>query len=99
VGLGVLPLQWPAGASPAALALDGSESFDLTGLDDDARPGQPVTLTVRRRDGSAQTVTLTLRVDTEAELQYMRRGGLLPYVLECLAAREDTETAAATGAR
>jgi len=87
IGLGVLPLQFPAGTNPAALGLRGDEQFDLTGLDDRARPRQPVTLMIRRADGRTETVDLTLRLDTRAEIDYVRKGGLLPYVLDRLADR------------
>lgn len=84
IGLGVLPLQFPAGTNPATLELRGDEQFDLLGLNDHARPGQPVTLVIRRGDGGEKRVTLTLRLDTRAEIDYVRKGGLLPYVLDRL---------------
>jgi aconitate hydratase len=45
------------------------------------KPRQNVTLAIRRRDGGTQKVTLTLRVDTPIEAEYLRHGGILPYVL------------------
>jgi aconitate hydratase len=87
IGLGVLPLQLPPGANPATLELDGSEQFDLLGLDDDATPGQFATLVIHRAGGATQCIALTLRIDTDAELHYVRAGGLLPYVLKRLVSR------------
>ncbi|OGA45161.1 MAG: aconitate hydratase 1 [Betaproteobacteria bacterium RIFCSPLOWO2_12_FULL_62_13] len=84
VGMGVLPCQLPAGTTAASLGLDGSEQFDLLGLDENAKPRQPVTLVIRRRNGTQDSVTLTLRIDTQAELDYVRRGGILPYILDGL---------------
>ncbi|MBI4189962.1 MAG: aconitate hydratase AcnA [Betaproteobacteria bacterium] len=86
VGMGVVPCQLPAGTTAATLGLTGSEQFDLLDLDESAKPRQPVTLVIRRQDGSQQSLALTLRLDTSAELDYVRCGGILPYVLEGLAA-------------
>ena len=47
---------------------------------------QPVTLAIQYTDGRKKMVTLTLRLDTQAEIEYVKRGGILPYVLEGLAA-------------
>jgi aconitate hydratase len=84
VGMGVLPLQLPEGLAPAALALDGSERLDLPGLDGPLRPRQPVTLRIRRASGAVDEVPLTLRIDTPVEVEYVRHGGILPYVLRQL---------------
>jgi aconitate hydratase len=91
VGLGVVPLQFAPGTTPVTLGLRGDEEFDLLGLDDSAKPGQTATLVIRR--GKDETrVPLTLRLDTEAELSYIRRGGLLPYVLNRLIGKTSRET-------
>ncbi|MEQ1775564.1 MAG: aconitate hydratase AcnA, partial [Burkholderiales bacterium] len=86
VGLGVVPCQLPAGVTVATLGLNGTESFDVLGLTDNAKPRQPVTLVIRRADGKHENVALTLRLDTQAEIEYVKRGGILPYVLEGMAA-------------
>jgi aconitate hydratase len=90
VGLGVVPCQLPAGVTVATLGLTGDETYDVLGLDDRAKPRQPLTLVIHRADGSkegrTENVTLTLRLDTQAEIEYVKRGGILPYVLEGLAA-------------
>jgi aconitate hydratase len=86
VGLGVVPCQLPAGVTVATLGLNGTEQFDVLGLADSAKPRQPVTLAIRRADGKQENVTLTLRLDTQAEIEYVKRGGILPYVLEGMAA-------------
>jgi aconitate hydratase len=91
VGLGVLPLQFAPGTTPVTLGLRGDEEFDLLGLDDRAKPGQAATLVIRR--GKDETrVPLILRLDTEAELSYIRKGGLLPYVLDRLIGKTSHET-------
>ncbi|MCA1616538.1 MAG: aconitate hydratase, partial [Acidobacteria bacterium] len=84
VGMGVLPLQFKDGATAQTLGLDGTETFDVTGLGGDIAPRQDVTLVVRRADGTAEEVALTLRIDTPIEIEYYRHGGILPYVLRQL---------------
>jgi aconitate hydratase len=81
VGMGVLPLQFKDGDSIANLNLNGDETFDLLGIDENLKPQQDVTLTITRRDGSRQNVELLLRIDTPIEVDYYRSGGILPYVL------------------
>ena len=87
VGMGVLPCQFTHGASAQALGLDGSETFDLTGIDNDLSPQQDATLTIHRADGQSQEVTVRVRIDTPIEVEYYRHGGILHYVLRQLVAR------------
>jgi aconitate hydratase len=84
VGMGVLPFQLPDGLDPAALKLDGSERFDLPGVEGALQPRQAMTLLVRRASGAVEEVALTLRIDTPVEVEYFRHGGILPYVLRQL---------------
>jgi aconitate hydratase len=86
VGMGILPLQFQDGLTRHDLALDGSEYFDITGLEAGLTPGQPLTLTVTGADGSLREVELLCRIDTLDEIEYYRHGGILPYVLRNLAA-------------
>jgi len=81
VGMGVLPCQFPGGTTATSLALDGSETFDLIGLDDHAKPGAALTLIVHRENGRTENVPVTLRLDTPTEVDYVRHGGIMPYVL------------------
>ncbi len=81
VGMGVLPCQLPAGVSAQTLRLDGSESFDLEGLEAVNEPSAKVVLRIARRDGERISVPLTLRLDTPAEVDYCRAGGIMPYLL------------------
>jgi len=87
VGMGVLPCQLPAGVSAASLGLDGRERFDLLGLDKITAARQEVTLVVQRGDGTNERVALTLRLDTPAEIDYARAGGIQPYMSEVLMAQ------------
>jgi aconitate hydratase len=82
VGMGVLPCQLPAGTTWRTLALRGDERFDLLGLHDAIKPRAGVRLRITRPDGSSQEVALVLRLDTEAEVSYAARGGILPYITD-----------------
>jgi aconitate hydratase len=84
VGMGVLPLQFKEGTSWQSLGIDGSETFDIRGLDGDIAPRQDMTLVIRREDGKTEEVPLTCRIDTAGEVDYYRHGGVLPYVLRNL---------------
>ncbi len=81
IGMGVLPLQFPEGATRETLSLDGSETFDLTGIEDGMEPGMDVPCRITRTDGSGETVALVCRLDTKVEVDYYRHGGSLHYVL------------------
>ena len=87
VGMGVLPCQFKDGTSAQSLQLDGSETFDLTGIGDDLRPQQDATLTIHRAGGESQDVAVSVRIDTPIEVEYYRHGGILYYVLRQLVAR------------
>jgi aconitate hydratase len=91
IGMGVLPCQLPEGVSAQSLALDGTERFDLV-PGDLARTGQPGTLRIERGDGRRESIPLLIRIDTPIEAAYFRAGGILPYVLEQLLARQETGT-------
>src|SRR5690606_40306070 len=80
VVFGVLPLQLPEGVTLGSLNLDGSETFDLAGIDRLAPRGS-VTLTIKRKDGSTEQHKLLSRVDTSSELEQIRHKGILPMVL------------------
>jgi aconitate hydratase len=87
VGMGVLPCQFKEGTNAASLNLVGTETFDITGLENgEVTPRQDVTLTIHRADGSSQDVPLILRIDTPIEIDYYLHGGILPYVLRQLLA-------------
>jgi aconitate hydratase len=81
VGMGVLPCQFQDDDSVHSLGIDGTETFDLVGVAGELKPRQDVTLVIHRKDGTRRRVTLTLRIDIGIEVDYMRHGGILPYVL------------------
>ncbi|MFQ5616392.1 MAG: aconitate hydratase, partial [Anaerolineales bacterium] len=77
VGMGVLPLEFAGSASTNSLGLDGSETFDILGLDDSLRPFQEVSVRAVKADGSVVEFTATVRLDTQVEVQVYRHGGIL----------------------
>ncbi len=86
IGMGVAPLQYPVGESAASLGLDGTETFDITGITALDEGGAPETVHVEaRRDGAEPVVfDAVLRIDTPHEADYYRHGGILQYVLRSL---------------
>jgi len=84
IGMGVLPLQFCEGDSAASLGLDGTESFDITGLNNGE--ATQVTVTATKADGSKSEFQARVRIDTPKERDYFRNGGILHYVLRQLAA-------------
>ena len=86
VFMGVVPCQFKEGTSVQSLGLDGTETFDLHGLNADLKPRQDVTLVVHRATGQSEDVQVTVRIDTPIEVEYYRHGGILPYVLRQLVA-------------
>jgi aconitate hydratase len=85
VGMGVLPLQFAAGSDRKTAGLDGTETFDITGVAS-LKPRQMLTVNFTRADGSTGSFETLCRIDTEQELEYFYAGGILPYVLRKLAA-------------
>jgi len=82
VGMGVLPCQFKEGTNAATLGLDGTEKFDLTGLEaEEVRPQKDLTLVIHRSSGKTEEMPVTLRIDTPIEIDYYQHGGILPYVL------------------
>ena len=83
-GMGVVPLQFPEGVTAQTLKLDGTETFDLKGLSEDIKPMSDLTLVIHHADGTTTEQTLRSRIDTAIEVEYVRHGGILPYVLRQL---------------
>ena len=86
VGMGVLPLQFHEGTTVQSLGLDGTETYDLTGLGPDLKPQQDLTLSFTRANGRTESVQVRCRIDTPIEIDYYQHGGILPYVLRQLLA-------------
>ncbi len=84
VGMGVLPLQFKDGENRQSLNLQGTETFDITGISDGITPRQDVACRINYADGSSKDITLLCRIDTLDEVEYHRHGGILQYVLRNL---------------
>ena len=87
VGMGVLPLQFNNNENAEKLGLDGSETFDIKGIEElnNGKIPQNVEVIAKGKNGT-KTFTAKVRIDTPGEADYFRHGGILPYVLRQLAA-------------
>ena len=87
VGMGVLPLQFNNNENAEKLGLDGSETFDIKGIEElnNGKIPQNVEVIATGKNGT-KTFTAKVRIDTPGEADYFRHGGILPYVLRQLAA-------------
>ena len=83
VGMGVLPLQFKAGESAGSLGLTGHETYSVSGLNNGESKTAQVTATAN--DGNKVQFEALVRIDTPKEIEYMRHGGILQYVLRQLA--------------
>ena len=86
IGMGVLPLQFPAGQSAASLGLRGDEAFNFRGITVLNEGSTPRTVDVEAVSAEGRTVRFAadVRIDTPGEADYYRNGGILPYVLRSL---------------
>jgi aconitate hydratase len=84
--MGVLPLQFKEGVSAQTLKLDGTETYDVLGLDNNLKPQQDLTLRITRAAGQSEDILVRCRIDTPIEIDYYQHGGILPFVLRQLAA-------------
>jgi aconitase A len=89
VGMGVLPLQLPAGDTVESLGLSGRETLSIADLDAGLAPRANLTVVARRDDGTEQRFEVVARLDGPIEVEYYRNGGILPAVLRRLAAEGD----------
>ena len=85
VGMGILPLQFGEGESAESLGLDGRESFTIAGIAG-VRPGGTLTVVARGEGGEEVPFEVTVRLDSETDVDYYRHGGILQMVLRQLAA-------------
>ncbi|WP_308296681.1 aconitate hydratase AcnA [Streptomyces sp. ISL-44] len=82
IGMGVLPLQFPEGATAASLGLTGEESFSFTGVEELNNGTTPRTVKVTTDTGVE--FDAVVRIDTPGEADYYRNGGIMQYVLRNL---------------
>ncbi|MEV0354536.1 aconitate hydratase [Nocardia sp. NPDC050697] len=83
IGMGVIPLQFPAGESAKSLGLTGTEVFDIEGITalNEGKTPKTLTVTATKEDGEKVTFDAVVRIDTPGEADYYRNGGILQYVL------------------
>jgi aconitate hydratase len=88
IGMGVLPLQYPAGENAESLGLDGTETFAITGITALNEGSTPSTVRVSAAKDDAESSPVTfdavVRIDTPGEAEYFRNDGILQYVLRSL---------------
>jgi aconitate hydratase len=80
IGMGILPLEFPQGATRKSLGLTGEEQIDIRDLNQ-LKPGATIPVTVTRADGSQQVIPCRCRIDTATELTYYQNDGILHYVI------------------
>jgi len=85
VGMGVIPFEFTGGDNRKSLGLKGTETFDIEGLGNDIRPLSTVPCKITYADGTVKTIQIKCRIDTEIEVDYVKHGGVLHYVLRNLA--------------
>lgn len=85
IGMGVLPLVFKNGETRHSLGLDGTETYNISGISDAMKPRQDVQVTAHKSDGSVVTFTVMSRIDSPVEVNYYRNGGILQTVLRRLA--------------
>ncbi|WP_277656482.1 aconitate hydratase AcnA [Seleniivibrio woodruffii] len=83
-GMGVLPLVFKNGESWKSLGLDGTETYDIVGVDK-VSPRCTLAVTAKKPDGKEIKFDVMCRLDTEIEIEYFKHGGILPYVLRNMA--------------
>jgi len=84
VGMGIIPLEFMSGQGPDELGLDGSETYDILGLSD-LTPGKTLKVRAVKPDGKVIEFNVKARVDTPIEVEYVKHGGILHYMLRKLA--------------
>ncbi|QFT63425.1 aconitate hydratase AcnA [Roseivivax sp. THAF30] len=84
VGFGVVPFEFTGGDTRSSLGLTGKETVSIHGLED-VTPGAELPCKITMEDGSEKEITLKCRIDTAIEVEYVRHGGVLHYVLRNLA--------------
>ena len=85
VGMGVIPFEFTDGDTRKSLGLKGNETISITGLEDDLKPLSLIPCKITYADGTIKIIQIKCRIDTEIEIEYIKHGGVLHYVLRDLA--------------
>jgi aconitate hydratase len=88
VGMGVLPLVFQNGETPAGLGLTGRETFDIEGIEAGLEPGASVDVVAKAESGPTKRFRTHVRLDSEVDVEYYRNGGILQTVLRKMARGE-----------
>jgi aconitate hydratase len=84
IGMGILPLQFQGGENVQSLGLTGFESYDITGISNGLKVGEELRVRATSDEGKVKEFKVKCRIDSPAELDYYRHGGILEYVLRQL---------------
>lgn len=84
IGMGVLPCEFQNDESRETLGLKGDEIYHISGMADNLYPGKVLAVSAKAPDGDRKSFQVKCRIDTPMELEYLRHGGVLPYVLRRL---------------
>jgi aconitate hydratase len=84
IGMGVLPLVFTEGVTRLTLNLEGTERFDIEGLEKGIRPKMRMNVRIHRPDGTKESIPVLCRIDTENEMEYYKHDGILHYVIRQL---------------
>ncbi|MEL6167749.1 MAG: aconitate hydratase AcnA [Pseudomonadota bacterium] len=85
VGMGVIPFEFTGGDTRKSLGITGAETVSISGLDGDLEPLSKVPCQITYPDGTVKEIALKCRIDTAVEIDYIKNGGVLHYVLRNLA--------------
>lgn len=88
VMMGILPLQFCEGENAAVLGIDGTEDFSIPGIEESMAADQKVSIHAGKQDGSEIVFQALVRVDTALEKDYLKSGGILPYMYDTLRGRK-----------
>jgi aconitate hydratase len=84
IGMGIVPLQFKPGENLKTHGLTAFETFDVNGINAGLKLRQELTVKAISEDGTVTEFNVICRIDTPAELDYYRHGGILEYVLRQL---------------
>lgn len=84
IGMGVVPLQFLPGTDRKTLKLDGSETFDITGIEAGLKPQQHLDVVMTRANGQKENFKVLSRLDTAVEVEYFQNNGILQFVMRKL---------------
>lgn len=81
IGMGVLPLEFEVNQGWQELGIEGTEKFDIIGLSEGLTPKKKLKVIARKSDGSSLEFSVTVRLDSDIEIEYYKSGGILQYLV------------------